>query len=411
MTLTGNNYYTGVTTISAGTLQFGDGVSSTGWWGNGVNGNIVDNATLIFATNPSGLWGGLQNTISGSGSLIKNGPGNLMFGDNNTYTGGTTVNSGTLSTWAGNGAFVGSLTINPGGVFEPLAGNVFGVSTGGPMISAINVNGGAIMMVSGNWESLDSNVTLTGGTIGQNPGQGGWLCPAADNPISINTLASTATSVLNVPTRLSGGNTLTFNVASGTTPGGVNLLVANQFVVERVGLCRDHKGGARLDGLCRPGDVQRHDDRFRRDVPTWRRCGQHRLHVRATSRTMPRSALRQSVRPEPISLPIDGGRRLAKSGAGILALTGPNTYGGTTTSTAASWPCPTCTTPSPDSVHDQRRQHLVAAGPYRLLPAGSRGVMNPASSAVLALVGADNEPVNLAATAASGWGGAPGGRP
>ena len=61
-----------------------------------------------------------------------NGPGNLMFGDNNTYTGGTTVNSGTLSTWAGNGVFVGSLTINPGGVLEPLAGNVFGVSTAAP---------------------------------------------------------------------------------------------------------------------------------------------------------------------------------------------------------------------------------------------------------------------------------------
>ena len=43
LTLTGDNTYTGGTTISAGTLQLGNG-GTTG----SITGNIIDNAALIF---------------------------------------------------------------------------------------------------------------------------------------------------------------------------------------------------------------------------------------------------------------------------------------------------------------------------------------------------------------------------
>ena len=43
VTLTGANTYTGVTTISAGTLQIGNG-GATG----SITGNVTDNATLVF---------------------------------------------------------------------------------------------------------------------------------------------------------------------------------------------------------------------------------------------------------------------------------------------------------------------------------------------------------------------------
>jgi filamentous hemagglutinin family protein len=61
MTLTGTNSYTGGTTISAGTLQLGNG-GSTG----SVVGDIVDNGTLAFNYNPDTT---VSNNISGSGKV------------------------------------------------------------------------------------------------------------------------------------------------------------------------------------------------------------------------------------------------------------------------------------------------------------------------------------------------------
>ncbi len=87
--LTGCNY-NGTTTIVAGsTLQIGNG--NAGW--NLGTGNIINNGTLIF--NSSGPMG-VSNTISGSGTLIQNGSGTLTISGNNTYTGGTIINTGVL---------------------------------------------------------------------------------------------------------------------------------------------------------------------------------------------------------------------------------------------------------------------------------------------------------------------------
>ena len=60
LTLTGDNTYTGGTTISAGMLQLGNG-GTTG----SVAGNIVDNAALIFNRSDALTYGGV---ISGTGT-------------------------------------------------------------------------------------------------------------------------------------------------------------------------------------------------------------------------------------------------------------------------------------------------------------------------------------------------------
>ena len=65
--LTGANTYTGSTTISAGTLQLGNG-GTTG----SVAGNIVDNAALVFNRSDALTYGGV---ISGTGSLTQAGTG------------------------------------------------------------------------------------------------------------------------------------------------------------------------------------------------------------------------------------------------------------------------------------------------------------------------------------------------
>jgi autotransporter-associated beta strand protein len=87
--LTGTNTYSGTTTIAAGTLQLGNG----GTTGNAGTGNIVNNAALVV-NRSNDLT--MAQAISGTGSLTKDGGGNLTLSGNNTYTGGTTINGGTL---------------------------------------------------------------------------------------------------------------------------------------------------------------------------------------------------------------------------------------------------------------------------------------------------------------------------
>ncbi len=99
LTLTGSETYTGGTTISAGTLQLGDGASYNG----SIAGSATDNACLTFANPNAQTYAG---TISGTGNVTMLGPGVLALTAPNTYSGGTTVGGGTLQ--LGNTAALGS---------------------------------------------------------------------------------------------------------------------------------------------------------------------------------------------------------------------------------------------------------------------------------------------------------------
>ena len=88
--LAGASNYTGPTTISTGTLQFGNGTKDGSLSGTS---SIVNNAALTFNTTGTGSN---TSTISGTGTLTKFGAGTLTLGGSNTYTGITTVNAGTL---------------------------------------------------------------------------------------------------------------------------------------------------------------------------------------------------------------------------------------------------------------------------------------------------------------------------
>ena len=92
--LGGDNTYTGATTISAGTLQIGNG-GTTGRLA--VSSVITNNAALVFnRSNAITQGSGFANAISGSGSLTKAGTGTLTLNTDNTYAGPTTVNSGSI---------------------------------------------------------------------------------------------------------------------------------------------------------------------------------------------------------------------------------------------------------------------------------------------------------------------------
>ncbi len=88
--VSGTASHTGGTTISSGTLQFGNGTigAYTG------TGNISNSAALVFN---SGAASTVSGIISGNGSLAKAGSGLLTLSGSNTYSGGTTLTSGTVS--------------------------------------------------------------------------------------------------------------------------------------------------------------------------------------------------------------------------------------------------------------------------------------------------------------------------
>ncbi len=103
--LSGNNTYSGATTISAGTLQLGDGGAS-GALGSGA---VQNDATLVF--NRSDTFT-VANLMAGSGQLEKAGSGTLILAAANTYSGSTTISDGTLIGMVGGGCENSDLTIN-----------------------------------------------------------------------------------------------------------------------------------------------------------------------------------------------------------------------------------------------------------------------------------------------------------
>jgi autotransporter-associated beta strand protein len=109
--LSGTNTYSGTTTISAGTLQIGNGGTSGAL---SANSTITNNGILVFNRSDTVTAGTdfSGSPISGSGSIVQNGSGKLLLWSGNTFTGGVTINSGTLGIWEGSslGAIPGSPT-------------------------------------------------------------------------------------------------------------------------------------------------------------------------------------------------------------------------------------------------------------------------------------------------------------
>jgi autotransporter-associated beta strand protein len=92
--MTGTNAYTGATTISAGTLQLGNGGTSGALPASSA---LTDNGALIFnRTDTLTQASDFPSVISGSGAVTQAGTGTVVLNGANTYTGTTTVQKGTL---------------------------------------------------------------------------------------------------------------------------------------------------------------------------------------------------------------------------------------------------------------------------------------------------------------------------
>ncbi|EHD5340920.1 fibronectin-binding autotransporter adhesin ShdA [Salmonella enterica subsp. enterica serovar Typhimurium] len=144
--VTGDNNYSGGTTISGGTLT-ADHADSLG------SGDIDNSGVLKVGE------GELENILSGSGSLVKTGTGELTLSGDNTYSGGTTITGGTLT--ADHADSLGSGDIDNSGVLKVGEGDLENTLSG----SGSLVKTGTGELTLGGDNSYSGATTITDGTL------------------------------------------------------------------------------------------------------------------------------------------------------------------------------------------------------------------------------------------------------
>lgn len=112
LTLTGKNTFTGDTTIEQGTLQIGD---NTAAGAGSLAGNIIDNANLSFALQGNSTYSG---QISGQGQLSQVGSGTTTLAGENSFSGGSRIESGTLSLANNRAAGTGAINVSNDGQLD-----------------------------------------------------------------------------------------------------------------------------------------------------------------------------------------------------------------------------------------------------------------------------------------------------
>ena len=154
------NYYGGVTRINAGTLQIGNGGTAGTL---PVGSEIVNNSTLVFNRSDTITQSGhFPENIHGSGGVTMEGSGTLVF-HQNTYTGPTQVNAGTLVLSAVNALSSASVVTVAAGASLDLAGRnqAFGGLNGAGTVYSLNSTTSILTL-----EILPGQTRTFSGTIG-----------------------------------------------------------------------------------------------------------------------------------------------------------------------------------------------------------------------------------------------------
>ena len=210
--LSGSSTYTGNTTINAGTLALNNATNTLpdsgavnvngGTLSIGTNNDTVGAVTLTSG-NITGMSGVLKGSsynmqsgtisanLGGTAALTMTGSGSVMLASNSTYSGGTTITSGTLQLGASNALGSGSVTIGA---------NILDLD-GQTIPNVINFNGTGTLENNG---ASDAAVT-----VNANVTSSFTIDTTGGNITTARLVGTGATRTLTV----NGGNTLTFNGA------------------------------------------------------------------------------------------------------------------------------------------------------------------------------------------------------
>ncbi|EBJ1757107.1 fibronectin-binding autotransporter adhesin ShdA [Salmonella enterica] len=144
--VTGDNTYSGGTTITGGTL--------TADYADSLGTGVIANSGVLQVDE-----GELENTLSGSGSLVKTGTGELTLSGDNSYSGDTTITGGTLT--ADHADSLGTGVIANSGVLQVGEGELENTLSGS---GALVKTGTGELTLSGD-NTYSGGTTITGGTL------------------------------------------------------------------------------------------------------------------------------------------------------------------------------------------------------------------------------------------------------
>ncbi len=202
LTLSGDNDYSGGTTITGGTLT-ADHADSLG------SGDIDNSGVLQVGE------GELKNTLFGSGSLVKTGTGELTLNGDNDYSGGTTIDGGTLI--ADNADSLGSGDIDNNGVLQVGEGELKNTLSGTG--SLVKIGTGELTLNGDN--DYSGGTTITGGT----------LIAASVNALGSGDIDNSGTLILDANGAFELANVTTHSGATTALAAG-STLDAGQFTQE-----------------------------------------------------------------------------------------------------------------------------------------------------------------------------------
>ena len=195
--LTGNNTYSGTTTISTGTLIVTTASLPAS--------SVVNNAILQFNQTRTGTFAG---NISGAGSLLKSDTGTVVLSGVNSYAGGTTIDGGSLVATTASLPTGGSVINNATLQFNQsgMSGSFTGLITGSGTV--VNGTSGDTVLTANN--SYSGSTSVLRGQLYINGNQS-----SATGAVSVASAATLGgTGTVGGPTTIASGGKHRF----GTTP-------------------------------------------------------------------------------------------------------------------------------------------------------------------------------------------------